>query len=175
GRRTASRGSDEESGRGWPDRHRPAHPRRLAAGDRTQDGRSGFAHAADGNGHPGAAGIRGSPGLELLNMSRKRALRTALSCACGAVAVASAPADADTVKGALVQAYETNPTLQAARAQQRATDENVPIERSAGLPSVTGQAVYNEVLRDAEPDPVGLFPDRTLTGSVSLTVPIYSG
>lgn len=108
-------------------------------------------------------------------MSRKRALRTALSCACGAVALASAPAYADTLKDALVQAYETNPTLQAARAQQRATDENVPIERSAGLPSVTGQAVYNEVLRDAEPDPVGLFPDRTLTGSVSLTVPIYSG
>lgn len=108
-------------------------------------------------------------------MGGKRAYRIALSCACAAIALASAPASADTLKEALVQAYETNPTLQAARAQQRATDENVPIERSAGLPSVNGQAQYSEVLRDAEPDPNGLFADRSLTGSVSLSVPIYSG
>ena len=83
-------------------------------------------------------------------MAGKRAHRIALSSACAAIALTSVPASADTLKEALVQAYETNPTLQAARAQQRATDENVPIERSAGLPSVNGQAQYSEVLRDAE-------------------------
>jgi outer membrane protein len=82
---------------------------------------------------------------------------------------------ADTLKDALLGAYQTNPTLQAARADQRATDETVPINRSDGLPSVSGSATYVEQLRDATPDPTGLFPDRQLTGSVTLGVPIYSG
>ena len=61
------------------------------------------------------------------------------SLALGAVALA-APAHADTLREALAEAYRTNPTLQAARAQLRATDENVPIEKADGRPSLTGQA-----------------------------------
>lgn len=45
------------------------------------------------------------------------------------LALAPAPALADTLKDALLGAYRTNPTLQAARADQRATDEDVPINR----------------------------------------------
>lgn len=40
---------------------------------------------------------------------------------------AAAPAQADTLQEALTEAYLNNPTLAAARAQLRATDENVPI------------------------------------------------
>lgn len=84
-------------------------------------------------------------------------------------------AQADTLKEALVDAYRTNPTLQAARANQRATDENVPINKASGLPSVTGSATFTEQLRDPFPDPNGNSSDRTLNSSVTLTVPVYSG
>ena len=42
-------------------------------------------------------------------------------------------AHAETLQGALAKAYRTNPTLTGARAGQRATDENVPIQKAAGL------------------------------------------
>jgi len=91
------------------------------------------------------------------------------------LALSSAPASADTLRDALLGAYKTNPTLQAARANQRAVDEDVPINRAAGLPSVSGTASYSEQIRETTPDPLGLYPDRQLTGSVTLGVPIYSG
>ncbi|TKW78688.1 MAG: transporter, partial [Bradyrhizobium icense] len=37
-----------------------------------------------------------------------------------------APAKAETLVEAMVKAYQSNPQLNAARARQRATDENVP-------------------------------------------------
>jgi outer membrane protein len=40
---------------------------------------------------------------------------------------------ADELREALVAAYNTNPTIQAARAQQRATDEGVPDRLRAGV------------------------------------------
>src|SRR3546814_6482173 len=51
--------------------------------------------------------------------------------ALGALALPSA-AQAETLQGALAKAYENNPTLSAARAGQRANDENVPIQKSFG-------------------------------------------
>ena len=39
----------------------------------------------------------------------------------------AAPAAADTLRDALVSAYETNPNLTAAREGQRATNEGVPL------------------------------------------------
>ena len=92
-----------------------------------------------------------------------------------ALLLAPAPALADTLKDALVGAYQTNPTLQAARADQRATDENVPINRASGLPSVSGTATYTEQLKETNPDPNGLFADRTFGAGITLSVPVYSG
>ncbi|MDE2434619.1 MAG: TolC family outer membrane protein [Sphingomonadales bacterium] len=70
-------------------------------------------------------------------------------------------------------AYNSNPTLQAARAQQRAVDEGVPIARSASLPSVSGSAAYTEFLHNSASSP--LAPDRNFDLSVSAGVPIYAG
>ena len=90
-----------------------------------------------------------------------------------ALALSSAPASADTLQEALTEAYVNNPTLEAARANQRATDENVPIERSFGLPSVTGDVAFTEFLKQ---NSTNFFtPDRALTGGVDLGVPLYSG
>jgi outer membrane protein len=110
--------------------------------------------------------------VELLIMRRKAAFRVATACAALAIGLAPAAVLADTLKEALVGAYKTNPTLQAARANQRATDENVPIERADALPSVSGTGTYSEFVYDNS-DTVG--PSRSLGGQVSLAVPIYSG
>lgn len=83
------------------------------------------------------------------------------------------PAQADTLREALTEAYRTNPTLQASRAQQRATDESVPIERSAGLPQVDAAAGYTEFLRQSSTSFTA--PERAVTAGVDLGVPLYSG
>src|SRR4030081_3378940 len=49
------------------------------------------------------------------------------------VALAAAPARAEGLSEALAKAYQTNPQLNAERARQRATDENVP-QALAGYP-----------------------------------------
>lgn len=88
-------------------------------------------------------------------------------------ALFSTQANADTLQEALTQAYLANPTLEAARAQQRATDENVPIERSAGLPSAEASGAYTEFLKQSS---TSFFtPDRAATAGIDLGVPIYSG
>ncbi len=85
----------------------------------------------------------------------------------------AAPAAAETLQGALAKAYQNNPTLTAARANQRATDENVPIQRAAGLPSASLNATYNENVLI----PPGQFVNtlRTLNSNAQLQVPIYNG
>jgi outer membrane protein len=80
---------------------------------------------------------------------------------------------AEDLRDALASAYRTNPTLQAARANQRATDENVPIEKADGRPSASGQAQYTEFLKKSANSFTS--PDRVFSGTVSLTVPIYQG
>ena len=103
-----------------------------------------------------------------------RCLRAGLLTGIGTVVVTgTAPASADTLQDALSKAYVSNPTLLGARAQQRAVDENVPIERAAGLPSVTTDVTYSEFVKKSQNSFTS--PDRALTAQVQLGVPIYSG
>jgi outer membrane protein len=94
------------------------------------------------------------------------------SIACAALAQAPA-AHADTLREALILAYETNPSLEAARARQRAIDENVPIARAAGLPGVSTDATYTEFVKRSAT--AFTSPERALRASASLDVPVYSG
>lgn len=80
---------------------------------------------------------------------------------------------AETLGEALAKAYRTNPTLTGARAGQRANDENVPIEKSAGLPNVSAGGGYTENLRNSGVSVNGY--SRVANGGVSLSVPIYQG
>ena len=91
----------------------------------------------------------------------------------GSIACIAVPAQADTLREALAQAYVNNPTLEAARAQQRALDENVPIEKAAGKPNAGAQAQYIEFLKNS-PNSFSA-PTRTFGATVDLGVPIYSG
>lgn len=96
-----------------------------------------------------------------------------ISLLAGACLTAAVPAQADTLKDALNAAYRTNPTLEAARAGQRATDENVPIQRAAALPSVSVNGTYTEYLKQSSTSFIA--PSRSAAGQLNLTVPIYQG
>src|SRR3546814_940829 len=64
--------------------------------------------------------------------------------------VAAGPAHGETLRQALIYAYRTNPSLTAARAGLRATDEGVPIAKAAARPTLSATPDYQEfVLRSA--------------------------
>ena len=86
---------------------------------------------------------------------------------------AAHPAQADTLREALAAAYNNNPTLQAARANQRATDEEVPIRQADGLPSLDTTTNFIEFIRA---NANNFFqPARAVTSQVQVGVPVYSG
>lgn len=90
-----------------------------------------------------------------------------------ALALGAGPAAGETLREALANAYGTNPTLEAARANQRAIDEGVPIARAPGLPSLNLTATHTEFLRQS----ANAFtaPERNLGVQAQALVPIYSG
>ena len=91
----------------------------------------------------------------------------------GAASLVAGPALADELRDALALAYQTNPALQSARAQQRAVDENVPIARAAGLPSLSGTVTYTEFIKTSANSFTS--PSRAFDASSQLGVPIFSG
>ena len=104
------------------------------------------------------------------NVIRKAMLASALGLGVG---LGASPAFADTLREALNEAYRNNPTLQAARANQRATDETVPIQKASGRPSASASAQHVEFLRQASTNFTA--PARSSALGVDLSVPIYSG
>src|SRR5262245_42434772 len=70
---------------------------------------------------------------------------------------------AETLKEALNAAYKFNPRLDAARAIQRATDEEVPRALSGYRPSVTGSADTGYQLQTTQPAPGTGLPGSTTT------------
>jgi outer membrane protein len=105
------------------------------------------------------------PGTALRGLLRAGAALLAISCPAAAVA--------EDLRDALMMAYQTNPTLQAARANQRATDETVPVAKADGRPSISSQGQYTEYVKQNAASI--LAPGRAIDASVSLGVPIYSG
>ncbi|HVZ00069.1 MAG TPA: TolC family outer membrane protein [Dongiaceae bacterium] len=75
-----------------------------------------------------------------MRLMKSRARAAALAGAgMSALLLGAVPALADDLNQALAQTYLGNPTLDAARAQLRATDEGVPQALSGWRPTVTGQ------------------------------------
>jgi outer membrane protein len=86
---------------------------------------------------------------------------------------AATGAQADTLRDALAAAYTTNPTLESARANQRGTDESVPITRASGLPTLDVTATHIEFLQQSANSFTA--PERNLGVTAQLLVPVYSG
>jgi len=109
---------------------------------------------------------------------RARRLAVLAGCfAAPAVLAFAASACAETLSDAIALAYETNPTLQAARAQLRETDEEY-VQAEAGLrPSVNLNAGYsygNEATGQFGPQIAGAN-FGSATASVSVSQPLYTG
>ena len=89
----------------------------------------------------------------------------------------------DTLFGAMEKAYVTNPTLNAARAGQRATDEQVPQALSGWRPTITvqGQAVSKSVVANQPATPIddsrALRQNRAKSGdlAIELNQPLFQG
>jgi outer membrane protein len=84
------------------------------------------------------------------------------------------PAGAETLSDAINLAYETNPTLQAQRASQRATDEEYPQAKSGLRPTaeVTASVTHDENQANSFFSP-GLT--NTSNAALRLSQPIYTG
>jgi outer membrane protein len=85
----------------------------------------------------------------------------------------AAPAAAESLREALAAAYRTNPTIEAQRANVRALDENVPIQRSNALPNVQLQSNYAELLIQSNNSFV--VPTRVFQSQGQVNYPVYSG
>ncbi|MCE7798540.1 TolC family outer membrane protein [Sphingobium sufflavum] len=104
------------------------------------------------------------------------------SLAAVTLALSATSASAETLREALAKAYQYNPTLNATRAGLRATDEQVPLTRAEGLPAVNLSGQFSDILHQ---DNRQLFtgstisvptqPDRNVSGTVQLSVPVYAG
>lgn len=94
-----------------------------------------------------------------------------------ALAIAIQPASATTLQEALAQAYQTNPTLNAARAKLRATDENVPLAKADGRPNASVSGSYEEQLHREISPLIGIqtTPRRSASAQATLSVPVYQG
>src|SRR3546814_5748275 len=68
---------------------------------------------------------------------------------------------ADTLQQAMEAAYRSNPTLTAQRANVRANDENVPIARAAGRPTIEASAMYQENVLKGDQTPNLFTSDRS--------------
>ena len=83
-------------------------------------------------------------------------------------------ASADTLREALVSAYNANPTLTAQREALKATDATVDIARAQGRPQISGTVGLNRDLsRSGILDQGGKGP--TLSTGVDLSLPLFNG
>lgn len=86
--------------------------------------------------------------------------------------LAAGPVRAETLQEALASAYRDNPDLLAARSGQRANDENVPIQKSQGMPQLSGQVQGSTYVLD---DPAARTYNRAISASANASLPIYQG
>ena len=111
-------------------------------------------------------------GVSLIAVAAPAAAQTASSLA---PATAPAAQPTTTLRDALVEAYNTNPDLAGERANLRATDENVPIARSGGLPGADATGSVSQGLSDTNSTSITGQPNRQGTLGLNLSLPVFSG
>jgi outer membrane protein len=94
-----------------------------------------------------------------------------------AAVLLSTAAHADTLREALVAAYQTNPTLTGQREALKVNDANVAIARAAGRPQVIGTVGVNRNLTRSGviAQTQGGAKNISLSGGVDLSVPVFNG
>jgi outer membrane protein len=93
-----------------------------------------------------------------------------MAAAGAAALIVGGTAGAETLRDALVQTYNTNPTIMAQRAQLRGLDESVAIARAQGRPQLSGTAGVNQNLIRR-----GAAPGRSVNAGVDVSYPLFNG
>jgi outer membrane protein len=93
-------------------------------------------------------------------------LRAALLAGAGLAAIGAGAGRAETISGALVKAYLTNPDINTQRAAVRVADENVPKANAGYLPTITANA--NISAERAQTSAIGA--NDTAVGTADLTL-----
>jgi outer membrane protein len=98
-------------------------------------------------------------------------MRGGLLAAAGAAAlIIGGVGRAETLRDALVQTYQTNPTIMGQRAQVRSLDEDVAAARAQTRPQLSGVAGVNQnIIRR------GAAPGRSVNAGVDVSYPLFSG
>ena len=98
-------------------------------------------------------------------------MRGGLLAAAGAAAlIITGAGQAETLRDALVQTYQTNPTIMGQRAQVRSLDEDVAAARAQTRPRLTGVAGVNQNLIRS-----GAAPGRSVNAGVDVSYPLFTG
>lgn len=84
--------------------------------------------------------------------------------------VAGGAAQAETLRDALLQTYQTNPTLTGERANLRATDEQVAVARALGRPQVSATAGINQDILQT-----GGGNGRNVSAGLNVSYPLFNG
>ena len=93
-----------------------------------------------------------------------------MAAAAVAAMLAGEVAQADTLREALVQTYNTNPTIMAQRAQLRTLDESVAVARAGLRPQLSGTAGVNQDLTRT-----GGGNGRNLNAGIDVSYPLFNG
>lgn len=105
--------------------------------------------------------------------------RTVLGCAAAiGLLTAAASASAQSLNQALVQAYTSNPTLNAQRAATRATDEGVPQALSGYRPQISAAADAGLTTQRVNRAGAGGITDtdtRTASAAITVEQPLFNG
>ncbi len=108
----------------------------------------------------------------------ERARRSSAYLACAVLAgFCPAAAQAETLADALVKAYQTSPQLNAERARQRATDENVPQALAGYRPQIAANlGVGLQAVRDLLPDnSIQTATQKPWTIGLTVTQTLFNG
>ncbi len=85
------------------------------------------------------------------------------------------PAHAESLRDALISAYQSNPGLDAERARLRATDEDVPRAKSGYRPTITGQASIASEDLTSRPETASDGRTRPTNWGVNVRQPVFDG
>ena len=110
--------------------------------------------------------IWGSGAFRQRRVASRGFLRAAFLAAASLTAIGAGAVRAETIGGALIKAYLTNPDINTQRAAVRAADENVPIANAGYLPKVS--ATGNIGIERAQTSVVG--PGGGVAGSSDVTL-----
>ncbi|MCH9808931.1 MAG: TolC family outer membrane protein [Alphaproteobacteria bacterium] len=97
-----------------------------------------------------------------------------VAAACALLLSVSA-ANGESLRDALIAAYQTNPGLDAERARLRATDENVPRAKSGYRPTVTGQGSIASTGSKSDPASPGDVNLNPTNWQLNVRQPVFDG